>query len=77
MSGVPSMKTRREPIRSFGLCSTSGLFELLIGPHHAGQRIVVGNADHGKAELARLVHIIRGSDPPRRKEKFVVMPISA
>ena len=58
MSGVPSIKTRREPIRNFGLRVTAGIAEFLVSPHHAGQRVVIGNADDGKTKLARLVHII-------------------
>ena len=34
-----------------------GIIEFLVGAHHAGQRVVVGNADRGNAELARLMHI--------------------
>ena len=58
MSGVPSMKTSRAPISSFGLYSTSGLFELGVGAHHAGQRVVVGDADRGKPQFAGLMHIL-------------------
>ena len=57
MSGVPSMKTSRDPIRSFGLCCNLGIFEFLESPHHAGQRVVVGDADGGKPQMARLMHI--------------------
>src|SRR4029077_10587631 len=34
-----------------------GVFQFLVGAHHAGERVVIGNADGGKTELARLVHI--------------------
>ena len=34
-----------------------GIVELLPGAHHAGQRVVIGDADHGNTELARLMHI--------------------
>ncbi len=51
------MKTRREPIRSLGVWVTFGVIEFLVGAHHAGQRVVVGNADHGKTQIARLMHI--------------------
>ena len=33
------------------------VFQLLVGPHHAGQRVVIGDADHGKPQLACLMHI--------------------
>ena len=42
-----------------------GIVELLPGPHHAGQRIVVGNADHGNTQPARLDGH-RRADPSRR-----------
>ncbi len=34
-----------------------GVVEFLVSPHHAGQRVVIGNADHGNPEPARLMHI--------------------
>src|SRR5437588_2891691 len=34
-----------------------GIVELLVRAHHAGQRVVVGDADRGNAELACLMHI--------------------
>src|SRR5712664_3074989 len=34
------------------------IFKFLVSPHHAGQRVMVGNADNGKAQLARPMHII-------------------
>ena len=34
-----------------------GVFQFLVGAHHAGERVVIGNADGGKTEFARLVHI--------------------
>ena len=33
------------------------IVELIPGAHHAGERVVIGNADHGNAELAGLMHI--------------------
>src|SRR5258708_29553230 len=35
-----------------------GIFEFLVSPHHACQRIVVGDADDGKAQIASLMHVI-------------------
>ena len=34
-----------------------GVVEFLVGAHHAGQRVVVGDPDRGNAEFARLMHI--------------------
>ena len=34
-----------------------GIIEFLLGAHHAGQRVVVGNPDGGNAEFACLMHI--------------------
>ena len=34
-----------------------GVVEFLVGADHAGQRVVVGNADGGDAKFARLMHI--------------------
>src|SRR6476620_5704632 len=34
-----------------------GILKFLVGSHHAGQRIVVGNADDGKTKIACLAHI--------------------
>ncbi|KNX70569.1 hypothetical protein KO15_14530, partial [Listeria monocytogenes] len=31
--------------------------EFLPGAHHAGQRVVIGDPDHGDSEFARLMHI--------------------
>jgi hypothetical protein len=33
------------------------IVEFLEGPHHAGQRVVVSDADHGKTQFTRLTHI--------------------
>jgi len=44
--------------QQFRLVFDVGIRELLVGPHHAGQRVVVGNADGGKPQLAPLVHVI-------------------
>src|SRR5260370_39885096 len=35
-----------------------GIFELLVSPHYACQRIVVGNADDRKTQIASLMHVI-------------------
>src|SRR6202023_3082537 len=35
-----------------------GVFEVLVIPPHACQRIVVGDADDGKAQIASLMHVI-------------------
>ncbi len=35
-----------------------GMLEFLVGPHQAGQRVVIGDADGGKTELAGLMHVI-------------------
>ena len=43
--------------QKFWLVRDLGIFEFLVGAHHAGQRVVVGDADRGNAELARLMHI--------------------
>src|SRR4051794_19353837 len=34
-----------------------GIIEFAVSPHHAGQRVVVGNADRGKTQVARVMHI--------------------
>ena len=34
-----------------------GVIQFLPGAHHTGQRVVIGNADRGNAELAGLMHI--------------------
>ena len=34
-----------------------GIIEFLVRAHYAGQRVVVGDADDGNAEFARLMHI--------------------
>jgi hypothetical protein len=34
-----------------------GVIDFLPGAHHAGQCVVIGNPDHGNAELAGLMHI--------------------
>ena len=39
-------------------CLTLGVFQFLVGPHHAGQRVVIGDADGGKPQLAGLMHIL-------------------
>src|SRR3984957_11247222 len=44
--------------QKFRLAGDFGIFEFLVSPHHAGQRVVVGNADDGKTKLARLMHVI-------------------
>ena len=33
------------------------IVELLVGPHHAGKRVVIGDADRGDAQFACLMHI--------------------
>ena len=33
------------------------VIELLVGAHHAGQRVVIGDADDGKPQFAGLMHI--------------------
>ena len=43
--------------QKFWLVFDLGIVELLPGPHHAGQRVVIGDADGGKSQLARLMHI--------------------
>ena len=43
--------------QEFGLVRDLGIVEFLIGAHHAGQRVVVGDADRGNAEFAGLMHI--------------------
>src|SRR5260370_41617432 len=44
--------------QKFWLVFDVGIVELLVSPHHACQRIVVGNADDGKAQIASLMHVI-------------------
>src|ERR1700722_2559690 len=44
--------------QKFWLAGDFGIAEFLVSPHHAGQRVVIGNADDGKTEFARLVHVI-------------------
>ena len=43
--------------QKFRLVRDLGIVEFLAGAHHAGQRVVVGDADGGNAELAGLMHI--------------------
>ena len=43
--------------QKFWLAGDLGIVELLVGPHHAGQRVVIGDADDGKTQFARLMHI--------------------
>ena len=43
--------------QQFWLVFDVGMIELLVGPHHAGQRVVVGDADRGQTEFAGLMHI--------------------
>src|ERR1700730_12394137 len=40
------------------LVSDLGIFESLVGAHHAGQRVMIGNADRGKPQDATLKHIV-------------------
>src|SRR6185437_7358883 len=35
----------------------SGIFQLLVGPHDTGQRVVIGDADGAKAHQGGLMHI--------------------
>src|ERR1700688_185881 len=44
--------------QKFWLAGELGIAEFLVSPHHAGQRVVIGDADDGKTKLARLVHVI-------------------
>ncbi len=53
------------------------VIEFLVGPHHAGQRVAVGDADGGNAEQARLLHIGARVRAAAQERKLVVMPISA
>ena len=43
--------------QEFWLVRDLGVFEFLVRAHHAGQRVVVGDADRGNAEFACLMHI--------------------
>ncbi len=43
--------------QKLGLVRNLGIIELLVRAHHAGQRVVVGNADRSNAEFAGLLHI--------------------
>ena len=43
--------------QEFWLVRDLGMIQFLPGAHHAGQRVVVGDADGGNAELACLMHI--------------------
>src|SRR5438132_1429769 len=43
--------------QEFWLVRDLGVIELLVRAHHAGQRVMVGDADDGNAELACLMHI--------------------
>ena len=77
MSGVPSLKTRRAPTRSFGIDFKLRIVQFGIGAHHAGQRVAVGDADGAKAEFAGRWTYSCGCEAPRRNEKLLVTPISA
>src|SRR5580692_6456830 len=44
--------------QKFWLVGNGGIAEFLVSPYHAGQRVVIGNADDGKTKLAGLVHVI-------------------
>ena len=64
--------------QKFWLVCDLGIVEFLVGPHHAGQRVVIGDADHGNTQAGSPhAHRRADRDPPRRNEKFVVIPISA
>ena len=53
-------------------------FRFVIGAHHAGKRVAVGDADGGKTQAASAVATIScGCEAPRRKEKLVVTASSA
>ena len=43
--------------QKFWLVRDLGIVEFLVGAHHAGQRVVVGDPDGGNAEFAGLMHI--------------------
>jgi hypothetical protein len=36
-------------MKQFWFVDDLGIFQFLVGPHHAGQRVVVGDADRGEA----------------------------
>src|SRR5258705_10382230 len=44
--------------QNFWLVFNRVFFKFLVSPHHAGQLVVVGDADEGKTQLARLMHVI-------------------
>src|SRR5260370_37937341 len=46
-----------------------GSFELLVSPHHACQRIVGGNADDAKAQIASLMHVITRTPSAAQERK--------
>src|ERR1700716_3556665 len=45
------------------------MIEFLVGPHYAGQRVVIGNADHGKTQPARLLHVSSRIRPAAQERK--------
>jgi hypothetical protein len=47
-----------------------GIIEFLVGPHHAGQRVVIGDADDGKPQVARLLHIGARIRSPAQERKI-------
>src|SRR3954451_20326095 len=46
------------------------IVKLLVGPHHAGQRVMVGNTDDRKPKLAGLMHILLRMRAATQKRKI-------
>src|SRR3954454_11039671 len=46
------------------------IVKLIVGPHHAGQRVVVGNTDDGKPKFAGLMHILLRMRAAAQKRKI-------
>jgi len=44
--------------QQFWLVDDIGMIELLPGAHHAGQRVVIGDADRGQPQAAGLMHVL-------------------
>src|SRR3954447_26477112 len=56
--------------QQFRFVSDLRIAKLIVGPHHAGQRVVVGNADDRKPKLAGLMHILLRMRAAAQKRKI-------
>src|SRR5439155_27108322 len=56
--------------QEFWLVGYLGIVEFLVGPHHPGQRVLIGDADDGKTQFARLMHIGLRMRPAAQERKI-------